>query len=172
MTQATYDLMKVPMNRPLSLYTDTVRPAWIDYNRHMMDGYYAVAFSHATDAFLDHIGLHAEYRSQSGCSTYTAEGHILFLRELKAESPLRFTTQLLGYDAKRMHIFHAMHHATEGFLAATCEWMMIHVDTAQGRGVAMPEAVLAQLTAIEEIHANLPLPPQAGRIISLQRKRS
>lgn len=160
------------MNRPLSLYTDTVRPAWIDYNRHMMDGYYAVAFSHATDAFLDHIGLHAEYRAQSGCSTYTAEGHILFLRELKAESPLRFTTQLLGYDAKRMHIFHTMYHATEGFLAATCEWMMIHVDTTQGRGAAMPEAVLAQLAAIQEVHATLPLPPQAGRIISLQRKRS
>lgn len=160
------------MNRPLSLYTDTVRPEWIDYNRHMMDGYYAVAFSHATDAFLDHIGLDATYRQRTGCSTYTAEGHILFLRELKAASPLRFTTQLLGYDAKRMHLFHAMHHATEQFLAATCEWMMIHVDTTEGRGAAMPEPVLAQLAAIHELHATLPWPPQAGRIISLQSKRS
>lgn len=160
------------MNAPLTLYTDFVRPDWIDYNRHMMDGYYAVAFSHATDAFLDHIGLHAAYRAESGCSTYTAEGHIVFLRELKAESPLRFTTQLLGYDPKRMHLFHAMHHATEGFLAATCEWMMIHVDTTQGRGAAMPATVLAQLAAIQASHTILPPPPQAGRIISLQSKRS
>lgn len=160
------------MSPLLTLYTDVVRPAWIDYNRHMMDGYYAVAFSHATDAFLDHIGLNAAYRDRSGCSTYTAEGHILFLRELKAESPLRFTTQLLGYDAKRMHLFHAMHQATEGFLAATCEWMMIHVDTTQGRGAAMPPEVLAQLASIWASHATLPLPPQAGRIISLQSKRS
>ncbi|MCE7984673.1 MAG: thioesterase-like protein [Caldilinea sp. CFX5] len=160
------------MNAPLTLYTDLVRPEWIDYNQHMMDGYYAVAFSHATDAFLDYIGLHAGYRAQSGCSTYTAEGHILFLRELKAASPLRFTTQLLGYDAKRMHIFHAMHHATEGFLAATCEWMMIHVDAAQGRGAAMPAEVLARLAAIQASHATLPTPSQAGRVISLQSKRS
>ena len=160
------------MNAPLTLYTDLVRPEWIDYNRHMMDGYYAVAFSRATDAFLDHIGLHAEYRVQSGCSTYTAEGHILFLRELKAESPLHFTSQLLGYDAKRMHLFHTMHHATEGFLAATCEWMMIHVDTTQGRGAAMPTEVLARLAAIQAEQASLPTPPQAGRIISLQSKRS
>lgn len=160
------------MSAVLTLYTDFVRPEWIDYNRHMMDGYYAVAFSHATDAFLDHIGLHADYRARSGCSTYTAEGHILFLHELKAEAPLRFTTQLLGYDAKRMHLFHALHHATEGFLAATCEWMMIHVDTTQGRATAMPPEVLAQLAAIWAGHATLPLPPQAGRIISLQSKRS
>ena len=160
------------MNAPLTLYTDTVQPEWIDYNRHMMDGYYAVAFSHATDAFLDHIGLDATYRERTGCSTYTAEGHILFLHELKAEASLRFTTQLLGHDAKRIHLFHAMYHATEGFLAATCEWMMIHVDTTQGRGAAMPAEVLAQLAAIWGSHATLPLPPQAGRIISLQSKRS
>jgi acyl-CoA thioester hydrolase len=160
------------MNRPLALYTDTVRPEWIDYNRHMMDGYYAVAFSHATDAFLDHIGLDAAYRGRSSCSTYTAEGHILFLHELKADAPLRFTTQLLGYDAKRVHLFHAMHHATEHFLAATCEWMMLHVDTSQGRGAAMPTNVLARLATIHEAHTTLSLPPQAGRIISLQSRRA
>jgi acyl-CoA thioester hydrolase len=71
-----------------------------------------------------------------------------------------------------MHLFHTMHHATEGFLAATCEWMMIHVDTTQGRGAAMPTEVLARLAAIQAEQASLPTPPQAGRIISLQSKRS
>lgn len=159
------------MNGPLALYTDTVRPAWVDYNQHMMDGFYAVAFSYATDAFLDYVGLDAAYRTQSGCSTYTAEGHILFLRELKEDAPLRFTTQLLGYDRKRMHIFHTMHHATEAYLAATCEWMMIHVDAGQGRSAPLPEMVLDQLATIYQVHTTLSIPPQAGRIISLQTKR-
>ena len=96
------------MNAPLALYKERVRPEWVDYNQHMMDGYYAVVFSYATDAFLDYVGLDAAYRAQSGCSTYTAEGHLLFLRELKEGAPLRFTTQLLGYDAKRMHLFHTV----------------------------------------------------------------
>lgn len=159
------------MNAPLALYTDTVRPEWVDYNRHMMDGYYAVAFSHATDAFLDYVGLDATYREQSNCSTYTAEGHLLFLHELKVNAPLRFTTQLLGYDSKRMHIFHAMYHTGEAFLAATCEWMMIHVDTSQGRGALMPDTTITRLATIYQTHATLPRPPQAGRIISLQTKR-
>jgi acyl-CoA thioester hydrolase len=159
------------MNAPLALYHTGVRPEWIDYNQHMMDGYYAVAFSHATDAFLDYIGLDAAYRARSGCSTYTAEGHILFAHEVKGEATLRFTTQLLGYDTKRMHIFHAMHHATEEFLAATCEWMMIHVKAAEGRSAPLPAEVLARLATMYQAHALLPLPPQAGRTISLQRKR-
>ena len=158
--------------QPLQLYQCTVLPEWIDYNQHMMDGYYAVAFSYATDAFLDYVGLDAAYRARSGCSTYTAEGHLLFLHELKAGAPLQFTTQLLGYDAKRLHLFHAMHHATEHFLAATCEWLMVHVDVKQGRGAQLPPAATTALATIHEQQATLPWPVQAGRVISLQNKRS
>ncbi|MEZ4864659.1 MAG: thioesterase family protein [Caldilineaceae bacterium] len=158
------------MNRPLALYTDIVRSAWIDYNHHMMDGYYAVAFSHATDALLDYVGLDAAYRTRSNCSVYTLEGHILYLHELKANAPLRFTTQLLGYDAKRMHLFHTLYHADEGFMAATCEWMMLHVDVIQGRGAPMPATVQGRLAAIYAEHSNLPWPSQAGRSLSLQTK--
>lgn len=159
------------ISAPLQLYTATVLPAWIDYNQHMMDGYYGVPFSFATDAFLDYVGLDAAYRAQSGCSTYTAEGHTLFVRELKLGATLRITTQLLGYDAKRMHLFHAMYHADEGYLAATCEWMMIHVNQALGRGTPIPQAVQDKLAQIYASHQALPIPAQAGRTISLQARR-
>lgn len=155
----------------LTLYTDHVRPEWIDYNGHMMDGYYAVAFSYATDAFLDYVGLDAAYRARSGCSTYTAEGHIVYRRELKQGAPLRFTTQLLGYDAKRMHLFHTLEQAAKGYLAATCEWMMIHVDQALGKGVEMPATTLARLTEIYRTHGELQPPPQAGRAINMGARR-
>lgn len=160
------------MNAPLALYKETVRPEWVDYNQHMMDGYYAVVFSYATDAFLDYVGLDAAYRARSGCSTYTAEGHLLFLRELKEGAPLQLTTQLLGYDSKRMHLFHTMSHATERYLAATCEWMMVHVDVKQGQSAPLPPVVAAALATLYAGQATLPWPAQAGRIISLQNKRA
>ena len=84
----------------LTLYTDVVRETWIDYNRHMSEGYYSVAFGNATDAFMDHVGLHAEYRAQSKCTIYTVETHTSFLRELKVGSPLTFTTQVLGFSIR------------------------------------------------------------------------
>jgi acyl-CoA thioester hydrolase len=161
--------MSIPA--PLALYRTTIRPEWIDYNQHLNDAYYAVPFSWATDAFTDYIGLDADYRQRSGHTCYTAEGHLVYLRELKLGAEVCITTQLLGYDAKRMHLFHAMYHAVEDYLAATCEWMMIHVNSASGRGAPVPVAVQDKLAEIYAAHAVLPPPPQAGRCVSLQAKR-
>ena len=160
------------ISQPLELYRCTVLSEWIDYNHHMMDGYYGVPFSHASDGLMTFVGLDADYRERSGCTVYTAEGHILYLREMKEHAPIRITTQLLGFDAKRMHIFHAMYHDDDGYLAATCEWMLIHVDPFLGKGAMMPEATLSKLAEIAAQHQLLSIPPQAGRQIGLQSKRS
>lgn len=154
------------INAPLALYTDVVRPDWIDYNQHMSEGYYGVAFGHATDAFMDFVGLDKTYRSRAGATIYTVEGHTLFLRELKVGTSLRFTTQVLGFDAKRIHVFHQMFHAEQGYLAATMEAMLLHVND-EPRTVPMPPHILETLKAIHAAHSALPRPAQAGRRIGL-----
>lgn len=157
---------------PLSLYDDHVHPEWIDYNGHMNEGYYAVAFCHASDELLLYLGLGSDYPQRTNYAIYTVENHISYLRELKEGDPLRFTTQLLGCDAKRIHAFHAMYHAQEGYLAATMETMMIHVSQKPLRTAAMPEAILAHIEEIVASHqAILPHPPQAGRSIGLRVKK-
>ena len=50
------------------------------------------------------------------CSTFTAEVHVRYLRELLVDTPVRVTFRLLGFDHKRMHYFEELHHA-EGRLA-------------------------------------------------------
>src|SRR5690606_19581847 len=75
----------------------------------------------ATDAWLDQIGLSVSDRHRSGVTTFTLESHVCYLRELHEGAPLRFTTRLLGFDEKRIHYFHEMLHAEEGWLAATNE---------------------------------------------------
>lgn len=155
------------IDTPLSLYTDVVRVDWIDYNQHMSEGYYGVAFGHTTDAFMDFVGLDEPYRTQSGATIYTVESHTLFLRELKVETPLTFTTQVLGFDAKRIHVFHRMFHAGAGYLAATMEAMLLHVND-EPRTVAMPPEILETIAAIYKAHQALPHPPQAGRKIELK----
>ena len=154
---------KIPA--PLELYTVTVQSEWLDYNNHMTEGFYAVVFANASDEFLDYVRLDAAYRKRTSCTVYTAESHISYLRELKLGSPLRFTTQLLGHDAKRMHVFHHMYHATDGFLAAVFEVMMLHVDQSQSRVVPMPPDVLAKFAAIQASHHGLSMPSQAGSAV-------
>ncbi len=157
------------INAPLTLRLDTVRPEWIDYNQHMNEGYYGVAFCYTTDDFMDFVGLHEAYRIQSRCTIYTVETHISFLKELKIGSPLRITTHLLGFDTKRMHIFHEMYHDSKDYLAATMEAMLLHVNH-EPRVLSMPGEILTQVKAIYTAHQALPWPKQAGRSIGLSKK--
>ncbi len=155
------------ISAPFDEHRDVVRPEWIDANGHLNMGYYVVAFDRATDAWLDHIGLTASERERSGVTTFTLESHVNYLREVREAAPLRFTTRLIAFDSKRIHYFHEMHHATEGFLAATNELMSLHVNLAKRRAAPMAADVLARLGDILTLHETLPVPDQLGRRIGL-----
>ena len=154
---------------PLALHREIVRPEWIDYNGHMNLAYYMLAFDHATDAFFDHVGLGEAYMKRANASTFTLEAHITYEREMMAGAPMRFTTQLLGHDAKRLHYMHFMYHDSEGWLSATNELISLHVDMNARRSAPIPEGVRQRLDAIAVSHGKLARPQQAGRVISLER---
>ena len=155
---------------PLCLYTDVVPSQWIDYNGHMNVAYYVLAFDRATDAFMDFLGMGRDYRDNEKCSAFVVETHVNYQRELMAEDPMRITTQLLGFDSKRIHYFHRLYHARRGFLSATSELMVIHVDLAERHSAVMPVGVLDRLGAVMAEHLQLPRPPQSGRVIGVRSK--
>jgi len=156
---------------PLESHRETVRPEWIDYNGHMNVAYYVLAFDHATDRFLDDLGLDDAHRAATGGSTFAVESHITYLREVAEGDPLRFTTQLLAFDAKRIHFFHRMYHAHEGFLAATSEWLTLYVDLNTRRVAEFPAEIRERLAAMAAAHAPLGWPEEAGRVIKVSAKR-
>ncbi len=143
-----------------------VPPEWIDYNGHMMDAYYFLAFTEATEAFLDHVGLGAAYQARTGGGVYTAESHLCFVSGVTEGAVLRYRTQLLGHDEKRMHVFHQMTSAQS--LSATCELMFLHVS--DGRVRPVPPEAAAALAALAARHAALPRPERAGRHIAMPLK--
>jgi len=155
---------------PLDRYRDVVRPEWIDHNQHMNMGYYLVVFDYATDEFFAWVGLDTAHRAARAITTFCLEAHVTYHREVRAGDPLRFTTRLLAHDDKRIHYFHAMYHADEGWLAATNELMSLHVSHTTRRAAPMAPEVLARLAAIQRAHDALPSPPQAGRAIGLRNK--
>ncbi|MCV2879530.1 carnitine 3-dehydrogenase [Sedimentimonas flavescens] len=144
---------------PLRIYDVTVPGGWVDYNGHMTEFRYLQVCGDATDAFLIHIGLDAGYRAK-GCSAYTVETHIRHIAEVKAGERLSVETRLLGHDAKRFRLHHAILRE-DGSIAATGEHMLLHVDTAASRATPMGEALIAALDAVaaQESEAH---PPHAG----------
>ncbi|MCA0043111.1 thioesterase family protein [Celeribacter litoreus] len=143
-----------------------VRPEWVDYNGHINMAYYAAITDEGGDQMYALIGLGEAYAKSARHTTYTAEFHICYKRELKLGDITRVRTQLLDFDAKRMILFHEIWHE-DGWLSATAEELLLHVDMSGPRVVPFPPEVVEKLTAMKDAHAALPTPPQAGRSISL-----
>ncbi len=147
----------------LELHSEPVRADWIDYNGHLSEAYYVLGFGHATDALYDHLGMDAAYRSASGCSLYTVESHIRYLREVVMGAELAVSTRVLGSDAKRIHFCHEM--AVGGEVVASSELMALHFDTKAGVTTAMPDPVRRRLRQLRTA-----APDWAGRHIALDRR--
>ncbi|MBI3435432.1 MAG: thioesterase family protein [Proteobacteria bacterium] len=148
-----------------------VEPQWIDYNGHLNMAYYNVLFDRAVDEAYELLGIGAGYTCARQCSCFTVEAHVRYLRELRDGDPVRVTLQLLGFDAKRMHYFEHLFHATEGWLSATSENMALHVDMQTRKAADLPPDAVLPLRRMRDAHARLAPPQGAGRHIAMPSRR-
>lgn len=151
-------------------YRDIVRPEWIDDNGHMNMGFYLVVFDMASTPFFHFVGLGREHRRARNITTFAAESHILFRREVREGDPMRFQARLLGFDSRKIHFAQRMFHATEGYLAATMESLSLHIDGGQRRVSPMAPEVQARMAAIKAAHDKTEPWPEVGRNVSVNGK--
>lgn len=153
---------------PLRLHSTTVPPEWVDYNRHMSESCYLLAFGDNADAFFRFVGVDEDYRA-AGRSLFTLETHLHHLGEAAGGDPLAFTLQLLDCDAKRLHVLHQMMHAETGAILATAEQLLVNVDTDAHRSAPFPAELAARLEAVRRAHDPLPVPELVGRPLGIRR---
>ena len=144
-----------------------VLPEWIDANGHMNLAYYVVLFDQATDLLYDALGVGQAYRNVTGNSTFTAETHTLYEREVRVGERVRVTAHLLGADAKRLHYFHEMFHAEGGHRVAAQELMALHIDMAARRVAPFPPDLQVRIQAMVKERASRALPIGVGRRIAM-----
>jgi acyl-CoA thioester hydrolase len=156
---------------PFVSSTMRVEPAWIDYNGHMNMAYYHVLFDRALDEGFGLLGLGPEYAEERKASSFAAEVHTVYRRELKMHDAVRVTLQLVDYDEKRIHYYLEIRHATEGWVAATMEGLSLHVDTRTRKVSPFPKDIAANLALMKAAHARLPKPEALGRTIGVPHRR-
>jgi acyl-CoA thioester hydrolase len=161
----------VTFEAPISRWRERILPEWLDYNGHMNVAYFVLVFDHGTDAFYPLIGLGKPYRQRTGKSTFAVESHITYQRELSVNEEVKVTTQLLGFDEKRIHYFHAMWHAETNVQMATLEQLALHVDLTTRKVEVMPAESQRLLHELWESHKGLPRPNEVGSVMSMQPKR-
>lgn len=147
-----------------------VRPEWIDYNGHMNVAFYVLAFDLALDVVYERMGIGEPYRERTNRTTFSLEGHTHWLREMRLDDPMRFTTRLLDWDAKRLHFYMEMFHAEQDYLAATYEMLTIHINLEHRRSEPFSEPLQAIFRAAHETQIDLPRPAHAGTTVGIRRK--
>src|SRR5207237_8073996 len=104
-----------------------IEPQWIDYNGHLNMAYYNVMFDRAIDELWLKLGIGPGYMKQRKGSTFTAECHVRYLREIHLGDPVQVSILLVGADEKRLHTFEEMRHATDARFPATSQHMTIRI---------------------------------------------
>lgn len=159
------------LQAPFTSPAMAVEEGWIDYNGHMNVAYYIVMFDRGLDLAFDAIGIGEDYRAREQKSFFTVESHISYLRELTLGDLSVTTTTLVDHDDKRIHTFQEMHHASEGFLAATMETMLLHIDMEARKAIPWGEDVDEGIRTAFALHRDLPRSERIGRSISIVRKK-
>jgi carnitine 3-dehydrogenase len=157
-TLAEYERTLLQAERDPMRWETRVLPEWVDYNGHATESSYLLVTSHAADGLLTAIGIDGDYLRDVG-SYYTVETHICHLGEAKAGDRLVVTTQVLGADEKRIHIFVRI--TRDDTVLATVEQMLLHVSN--GRAGAAREDVQERALALVDGD----VPDRVGRRIAM-----
>jgi acyl-CoA thioester hydrolase len=153
---------------PFPTPLQALEPGWFDYNGHLNMAYYNVLFDRAVDHFFDETGCGKTYREAENRSFFTAEAHVCYVRELKFGSKVRADIRVVDVDARRVHVFERLFHE-DGFLSATSETLLLHIDMAGPKVAPMPDDLLARFQALAASHATLPADERIGRSIAICR---
>lgn len=154
-----------------AIHQQSVLTEWIDYNHHMNVAFYVLVFDQSLDVFLEEIGLTREYRQNANCTVYVLETHVTYLQEVREGDPLEMTMRVIDCDEKRMHLFLEMYHRDKGYLAATSEQMIMHLDKNGPKAAPMPTAMLAALETNKARYKETPMPKQSGNVIGIRRRQ-
>jgi len=151
------------------VHSGNVLAEWIDYNGHMNVAYYVLAFDLGIDALWRQFGITEEHVRETHSSTFAVESHVLYKRELKLDEPYVITSQILAFDEKRIHQFQRMYHADDGYLAATAEWLSLHVDLRSRRVAPWPRHILDGINDVAKLQADLPPPEDQGSTMTVRK---
>ncbi len=156
------------IDTPLTLFRTRVRKEWLDEFNHVNTAHYITICDHANWAFWNWINAPAgQPEARNGHEYAVVASQVNYLDELAYGANIHVETQLLAHDAKRYILFHQVFKTDSGGLAATNEVKILGFNLEERRAEAWQPQVAQRLAQIDEVHARLTHPVQAGRGIAL-----
>lgn len=150
---------------PLPLIEATIAAADTNALGHLRAAAYVALFDDAIMAWFPRSGVTDAQLLHAGTSPFLMDLHTTYLRELKARQHVAVAAQVLDVDARRVRLILLMTELQHQTLCATCELAIINMDLASRRPVPWSPAQMAIWSGLQQAHAGLAMPPQAGRAI-------
>lgn len=152
--------LKIERGAPIRLWRGVVLSDWLDYNGHMTEHRYLQVFGESSDALYGAVGVDFN-RAEEG-AYYTMETHIRHRAEAKVDTPLWSETEILGYDEKRLHLYHVLFDSS-GKLLATGEHLSIHVRFSSA--APAPDEMMQKIKQLFDLQLPRPLPDGTGSVL-------
>jgi acyl-CoA thioester hydrolase len=109
-------------------YRGTVYPWQCDHVGHMNIMWYVGKFDEANWNLFARLGLTPSYLRESGRGMAAVQQNVTYKRELLAGDIVEVRSQLVEIRDKSIRFLHEMHNAETGEIAATCEFVGVHMD--------------------------------------------
>jgi acyl-CoA thioester hydrolase len=152
---------------PFVSNTMDIKPEWIDFNGHLNMAYYNVLFDNGIGEAYATLGFGPDYAKTRNHTTYTAEFHLCYVRELHLSDKVKVSTQLIDHNDKSFHLYQEIRHL-DGWLAATGEALGLHIDMSGPRVARFPDDIARNIAVMQKAHAGLPRPDRIGRGIKIR----
>ncbi len=150
-------------------YEFTVPPDFSDFLDHMNVMYYTHLFDRATWAFYEQFGFGREYHTQSGYASFALEGHTRYLSEVRIGETVRLRSRAIARSDKLIHAMHFMQ-KEDGSLAATSEFLGIHIDLSTRRSAPLPPVITTALDDLLAKHSAMPWPAPTSGALGIEKK--
>lgn len=147
-----------------------IEPGWLDPNGHLNMADFMVVNERGLDQAWTAMGIGWEYARATGPSTFAAEVHVRYLRELLGDVRPVVTFRALDLDEKRLHGISEIRDPASDTVAGTTEQVWLHVDLSTRHVTPWPGHVRANLEAWLAAHRGLEPVNWIGRGIAMRRK--
>lgn len=150
----------------------TIDGAWIDPHGLVKPSYFNVLFERGLEEALRLLGQDGGPRrddilGEDRAEFIASEAHVRYLQDLPGDGPVRVTVRLIDYDNVHIHVYLSLHHGTEGWLCATSEQILSHVDADLRRELPIPDSMLERVAGMKAVHGALPEPEDLGRRVEI-----
>lgn len=135
--------------------TFTVAEEHIDLMGHMNVRWYHSFFDDAAWAFLNTLGMTAEYYQANNTGGFALKQFIQYIAEVRLGETVHIHSRVIGRSEKRMHSMHFMVNVSTDKLAATIEGLGAHADLSIRRTSPYPPHIVEKIDSYLTAHQQL-----------------